>query len=103
MSRYPFNPETWIPYHLATDAEVQLAIYDTRGALVRQLALGYQPAGRYESRSCAAYWQGMTPLQSRGHIPLGRNAVGERVASGIYFYTFTAGDVAAARKMLGLK
>ena len=46
----PFNPETWIPYHLATDASVVLSIYDTRGVTVRTLTLGHQPAGIYESR-----------------------------------------------------
>ena len=32
----PFNPETWIPYHLANDTEVKISIYDIQGALVRQ-------------------------------------------------------------------
>ena len=27
----PFNPETWIPYHLAHAADVTLTIYDTTG------------------------------------------------------------------------
>ena len=83
----PFNPETWLPYHLAEPAEVTLSIYSAGGQLVRTLALGYQPAGIYENKSRAAYWDG-------------RNAVGERVASGLYFYTLTAGDFAATGKML---
>ena len=89
LSNYPnpFNPETWIPYHLATDAEVVLTIYNVRGVAVRKLTLGHQPAGVYESRGRAAYWDG-------------RNAVGEPVASGLYFYTLTAGDFTATRKML---
>ena len=29
----PFNPETWIPYHLAHPADVQITIYDTKGAI----------------------------------------------------------------------
>ncbi len=86
----PFNPETWIPYQLATPAEVTVTIYAANGMVVRTLALGHQPAGSYESRSRAAYWDG-------------RNAVGERVASGVYFYTLQAGDFAATRKMLILK
>ena len=36
----PFNPETWIPYHLTQPADVALTIYDTEGATVRQLDLG---------------------------------------------------------------
>ncbi|RKU22834.1 hypothetical protein C6503_03465 [Candidatus Poribacteria bacterium] len=83
----PFNPETWIPYQLANAADVSLTIYAIDGKLVRQLALGHQPAGVYESRSRAVYWDG-------------RNAQGEPVASGVYFYTLTAGDFTATRKML---
>ena len=83
----PFNPETWIPYHLAKDADVALTIYAIDGQVVRRLALGHQPAGRYQTRSRAAYWDG-------------RNAFGEPVASGVYFYTITAGDFTATRKML---
>lgn len=86
----PFNPETWIPYHLSDPAEVTLSIYSAEGKLVRTLALGHQAAGIYESKSRAAYWNG-------------RNNVGERVASGPYFYTLTAGDFAATGKMLIMK
>ena len=83
----PFNPETWIPYQLAGATDVSLTLYDINGHAVRTLDLGYQPAGVYQSRSRAAYWDG-------------RNQQGERVASGLYFYTFTAGDFTATRKML---
>ena len=83
----PFNPETWIPYHLATDADVTLTIYDIRGSVVRELIFGHQPAGVYESRGRAAYWDG-------------RNQIGEPVASGLYFYTLTAGEFTATRKLL---
>ena len=83
----PFNPETWIPYQLSKPAEVTLRIYAVNGVLVRTLALGQTPAGIYQSRSRAAYWDG-------------KNDVGERVASGIYFYTLTAGNFTATRKLL---
>ena len=86
----PFNPETWIPYHLAKSAEVTLTIYAMDGVVVRTLVLGHQAAGIYQNRSRAAYWDG-------------RNSVGESVASGIYFYTLTAEDFTATRKMLILK
>jgi hypothetical protein len=86
----PFNPETWIPYHLAESAEVTVHIYAASGALVRTLTFGHQAAGIYQSRSRAAYWDG-------------KNNVGESVASGIYFYTLIAGDFAATRKMLIMK
>ena len=86
----PFNPETWIPYHLATAGDVQIRISDVRGSVVRSLALGYQAVGHYTSRSRAAYWDG-------------RNHLGEPVASGVYFYTLTVGDFSATRKLLILK
>ena len=83
----PFNPETWIPYQLSESAEVTLRIYSVNGVLVRTLALGHTPAGIYQSRSRAAYWDG-------------KNDVGESVASGLYFYTLTAGEFTATRKLL---
>ena len=83
----PFNPETWIPYQLAEPAEVTLRIYAISGALVRTLALGHQPAGIYQTRTRAAYWDG-------------KNASGEPVASGVYFYTLTTNEFTSTRKML---
>ena len=86
----PFNPETWIPYHLANDSDVLLSIYDINGALVRELDLGHQRAGYYTDRSRAAYWDG-------------RNEWGEPVASGVYFYQLRAGDYLKLRKMVIVK
>ena len=83
----PFNPETWIPYQLARDAAVRIDIYTADGRAVRTLVLGHQPAGMYQDKSRAAYWDG-------------RNALGEPVASGLYFYTLTAGDFIGTGKML---
>ena len=86
----PFNPETWIPYQLAEEADVTLMIYDMNGQLIRRLAVGHQAAGMYQSRNRAAYWDG-------------RNQLGESVASGLYFYTLRAGEFSATRRMLILK
>ena len=86
----PFNPETWMPYQLAIPAEVTLTIYDINGQLIRRLAVGYQAAGVYQSRSRAVYWDG-------------RNQLGESVASGLYFYTLTTDEFTATRRMLILK
>ena len=83
----PFNPETWIPYRLAKAADVTLTIYAINGEVVRALALGHQSIGNYVNRSRAAYWDG-------------RNAFGESVASGVYFYSLIADDFSATRKML---
>ena len=86
----PFNPETWLPYHLANASDVRITIYDARGSVMRRLELGHQTAGYYTSRSRAAYWDGA-------------NEVGERVASGIYFYQLEADNHSFLRKMLILK
>ena len=54
----PFNPETWIPYELATDTDVKITIYNTQGVVIRTLELGHQSAGYYTGRDRAAYWDG---------------------------------------------
>ena len=86
----PFNPETWIPYELATDTHVRLTIYNTQGVVIRTLQLGHQSAGYYTGRDRAAYWDG-------------RNALGEQVASGLYFYQFETDEMSLMRKMVILK
>ena len=86
----PFNPETWIPYQLSEDSQVSVSIYDTTGQLVRTLSLGFQSAGFYNSQGRAAYWDG-------------RNAVGERVASGIYFYQLTTPAFQQTRRLVIVK
>ena len=86
----PFNPETWIPFHIAKGTDVQITIYDIKGSVVRQLDLGQKPVGNYTVRSRAAHWDG-------------RNTDGEKVASGIYFYQLRAGDYEHTRRMLIVK
>ena len=86
----PFNPETWIPYRLSEDGQVAISIYDTKGTLIRTLSLGYQSVGFYQDQERAAYWDRC-------------NDSGEPIASGVYFYTLTAGEFTATRRMLILK
>ena len=86
----PFNPETWIPYQLAQSADITISIYAVDGTVIRTLDLGHKPSGIYQDKTRAAYWDG-------------RNNVGELVASGVYFYTLTAGNFKSTRKMLILK
>ena len=86
----PFNPETWIPYQLSEAAEVSIHIHNVAGHLVRTLDLGLKPTGAYMTPATAAYWDG-------------KNSVGERVASGIYFYTLQTANFAATRRMVILK
>ena len=75
----PGNPETWLPFALGTTARVSVAIRNTSGDLVRELDLGERPAGLYSTKSNAGYWDG-------------QNNLGEIVASGIYYYTFTISE-----------
>jgi hypothetical protein len=86
----PFNPETWIPYQLATEADVDVVIYDSGGQQVCNLKLGSQLPGLYLTQEKAAYWDG-------------RSDTGEWVSSGTYFYHLQAGDYSAAKKMIILK
>ena len=86
----PFNPETWIPYTLADNTDVNVRIYDVEGKLVRKLDIGYQRAGSYLSREKAVYWDG-------------RDQLGESVSSGIYFYTLKADAFSDTRRMVILK
>ena len=86
----PFNPETWIPYELSEASNVRIEIYSLSGQLVRTLDLGYKKPDFYTRREGAAYWDG-------------RNGEGEKVASGIYFYTIKADGFSATRKMTVLR
>ena len=83
----PFNPETWIPYHLASASNVSITIYGVQGTVVRRLELGHQREGYYTNRNHAAYWDGT-------------NDVGERVTSGVYFFQLQADNTSLLRKMV---
>ncbi|MBP97580.1 hypothetical protein CMK18_16640 [Candidatus Poribacteria bacterium] len=86
----PFNPETWIPFELNQASEVSISVYGATGQLVRQLELGFLPAGIYTARDKAAYWNG-------------KNMFGESVSTGIYFYNLKTGDYSRTRRMVILK
>jgi hypothetical protein len=83
----PFNPETWIPYQLPQDASVIVRIYNFKGQPIRTIELGQQTAGTYLTKDRAVYWDG-------------RDHIGEKVASGVYFYTLQAGDFSATKRMV---
>ena len=76
----PFNPDTWLPYKLASASPVSISIYNAKGQLVRTLYLGNQNAGVYITKGRAAYWDG-------------RDSLGEKVVSGVYYYTLQVGPV----------
>jgi RNA polymerase sigma factor (sigma-70 family) len=82
----PFNPETWIPFSLSEPEHVIIRIYTSAGQLVRTLDLGKKPSGAYLSKGKAAHWDG-------------KNEAGEKLSSGVYFYTIQAGEFAATKKM----
>jgi PKD repeat protein len=86
----PFNPETWIPFQLKESSDVAITIYDQMGHLIKRINLGKKEAGRYVKKGDAVYWDG-------------KNENGESVAGGLYFYTITAGNFKATRKMIVIK
>ena len=92
LSNYPnpFNPETWIPYQLSEPSNITLSIHSIDGNLIRTLSLGYKRQGLYHERNKAIYWDG-------------KNDIGEKVSSGIYFYTLITGNSTHTKKMLILK
>ena len=83
----PFNPDTWIPYTLSEQADVVIRIYTATGRLVRILNIGKRTSGIHISKDKAAYWNG-------------HDDNGETMSSGVYFYTFQAGDYVATKKMI---
>lgn len=81
----PFNPATTIEYTLSERADVALAVYDAQGRRVVDLERGVRGAGTHH-----ASWDG-------------RDANGERVASGIYFYRLTSGTRTLTKKLVLVK
>lgn len=81
----PFNPSTRIRYHLQKAAEVNLAVYDLQGRLIRTLASGRQNAGEHLQT-----WDG-------------RDENGSSVASGVYICVLNASGRIATQKMTLLK
>ncbi|MDE0019809.1 MAG: T9SS type A sorting domain-containing protein [Candidatus Poribacteria bacterium] len=86
----PFNPETWIPFDLAQESSVTIAIYNSAGRTVRRMEMGELAAGSYRAKGKAAYWDG-------------RNDLGAPAASGVYFARIEAGGYTETRRMVLLK
>ncbi|GIX07593.1 MAG: hypothetical protein KatS3mg115_1996 [Candidatus Poribacteria bacterium] len=83
----PFNPEVWIPFRLAQEAEVRITLYDLSGRRVRTLDLGWKAPGTYVRRDAAARWDG-------------RNDLGEPLPSGRYVVRLEAGAVHQTRAVV---
>ncbi len=77
----PFNPETTIHFDLASESGVSLRVFDMTGQVVRTLVRGSLPAGSYTQ-----LWDG-------------RNELGLKVGSGVYFYELQAGSFNSKKKM----
>jgi hypothetical protein len=76
----PFNPRTEVRFELTRDAEAQLAVYDTRGHLVKTLESGPFAAGRH-----TAAWDGT-------------DDAGRAMGSGAYFFRLDADGVVDVKK-----
>ncbi len=81
----PFNPTTTIHYDLATQAKVDLKVYDVAGRLVRALVGETRPAGSHQ-----VVWDG-------------RDGRGNPTASGVYFVRMIADSQVFTKKMVLLK
>ncbi len=81
----PFNPIAFIPFYLATPAEVEIQVYDSRGQLVRRLDLGVQQSGAQRLN-----WDG-------------KDGQGRDLGSGIYCVTLHAGKDSLRCKAMLLK
>jgi len=81
----PFNPSTTIRYALSEDAHVLLRVYNMLGQIVKTLVDENQLAGYQQ-----IVWNGS-------------NDFGQNVASGMYYYRVTAGNLTATKRMLLLK
>ena len=81
----PFNPQTVLEYTLPSAQQVDLAIYDVSGRLVRRLELGVRSAGPH-----SVTW-------------LGDDEQGRRQSSGLYFARFVAGEVDQTQRLVLVK
>lgn len=81
----PFNPSTTIQFALPEACEVRLDVFNILGQLVRRLVDTDMTAGFH-----SVVWDG-------------RADDGRAVASGVYFYRLSAGEMSLSRKMLLLK
>lgn len=81
----PFNPSTRIEYEIAKQGDVEIAIYDIAGRLVKTLLHSYQYPGSH-----VLQWDG-------------KDAGGITVTSGVYFYRFSSNGNQVSRKMLLLR
>ena len=75
----PFNPSTQISFSLGSGGDVNLAVIDLRGRLVKQLESGYFSSGDH-----VVTWNG-------------ENNSGKTVSSGVYFLRLQAEGITSSR------
>ncbi len=78
----PFNPSTTISYQIPTNTFVTLKVYDVLGNEVVTLVNEWKEAGSYNAQFTTS---------------------GKQLASGMYFYTLTAGKFTDTKKFILLK
>ena len=76
----PFNPSTTIPYTLADNALVSIAVYDISGQFVESLVNEYKEIGSYNT-----VWDA------------------SKIASGVYIVKIVAGNFSDYQKIILLK
>lgn len=81
----PFNPETHISFAIPEMNETKLVIYNTQGQVVRTLVNSNLAAGSH-----SATWNGL-------------DENGQSVASGLYIYQLTSGNLTITKRMVLMK
>jgi hypothetical protein len=81
----PFNPTTNISFSLASEADVELKIFNSKGQLIDHLIKDDLAAGEH-----SIIWNG-------------RDNSGKEVATGVYFYQLQTADFRAMKKMILMK
>lgn len=81
----PFNPTTTLAFTMKSSGRVELAVFDIRGRRVAEIHSGHLESGRHEFQ-----WHG-------------KDALGGRVASGVYFARLKISDELQVQRMMLLK
>jgi alpha-tubulin suppressor-like RCC1 family protein len=81
----PFNPQTYIVYHLAEATQVKIMIFDIFGRTVKELYNGRQLAGSYQ-----IYWNGT-------------NENGMKASSGVYMIRMQTETTIKIQKVIFMK
>lgn len=81
----PFNPTTKIQYSISKQTQVDITVFDMLGRKINQLVSEVQPIGNYSIE-----WNG-------------KDINGNKLSSGVYFYSLQADNITQTKKMLLIK